>query len=160
VVVKGGNYGWNVKEATACFNAANEFTELSSCPSFDAFGNALINPVIEANNKANPEGGSFLTVVGGNVYRGHSIPGLQGKYLFGNFSSEFSAPRGVLYVTNPAGPGLWGYQQLPLKSFPDNLGNFLKGFGQDLSGEIYVLGSAMLGPTGTTGKVFKLVVSE
>jgi hypothetical protein len=160
VVVKGGNYGWNVKEATSCFNAANELVELSSCPSFDAFGNVLIDPVIEANNVANPEGGNFLTVVGGNVYRGHSIPGMQGKYLFANFSSSFTSAKGELYVTNPAGTGLWAYQKLPLKSFPDNLGNFVKGFGQDLSGELYVLGSAMLGPSGTAGKVFKLVLSE
>src|SRR5690242_6827183 len=37
VVKKGGNYGWNVKEATHCFNAANEFTELTSCVDFDIF---------------------------------------------------------------------------------------------------------------------------
>src|SRR4029079_2871319 len=55
VVTKGGNYGWNIKEGTHCFNAANEFTELSSCPSVDGFGNPLIDPVIEADNVANPE---------------------------------------------------------------------------------------------------------
>jgi len=37
------------------------------------------------------------------------------------------------------------------------LGNYVKGFGQDQGGEIYVTGSTQLGPSGTTGKVFKLV---
>jgi nicotinamide mononucleotide (NMN) deamidase PncC len=44
-----------------------------------------------------------------------------------------------------------------LKSFPDHLGAFLKGFGQDLNGEIYVAVSGISGPSGTTGKVYKLV---
>ncbi|MGN6401667.1 MAG: PQQ-dependent sugar dehydrogenase [Flavisolibacter sp.] len=160
VVTKGGNYGWNVKEGTHCFNAANEFMELSSCPDADAFGNPLIDPVIEAKNEANPEGGHFVTIIGGNVYRGHDIPGLQGKYVFGNFSSDEEEAEGEIYVSNPNGPGLWSFEKLPLKSFTDNIEHFIKGFGQDLSGEIYVLASKQLGPTGNTGKIFKLVASK
>jgi glucose/arabinose dehydrogenase len=157
VVEKGGNYGWNIKEGTHCFNAADETHELSNCPDKDAFGNKLINPVLEMPNVANPEGGHWVVVVGGNVYRGNSIPGLEGKYLFANFATSFTSPSGELYVSKPDGPGLWSFEKLSLKSFGDNIGHFIKGFGQDLSGEIYVLGSTQLGPTGTTGKVFKLV---
>ena len=161
VVVKGGNYGWNVKEGTHCFNAADEFTELSSCPDKDAFGNTLIDPVIEANNHDNPKGGHFVTVIGGNVYRGNNIPGLQGKYVFGNFSREEDEPLGEVYVSSPGGgSGLWSYDKLSFKSFPDNLGNFIKGFGQDSVGEIYVLASQKLGPTGNTGKVFKIIAEK
>jgi len=36
-------------------------------------------------------------------------------------------------------------------------GLWLKGFGQDSAGEVYVFGSQQLGPTGTTGKVLKIV---
>lgn len=159
-VKKGGNYGWNVKEGTACFNAANEFIELSSCPTVDAFGNPLIDPVIQAPNAANPEGGHFVVIVAGHVYRGNSIPGLQGKYLFGNFSSNFT-PLGEVYVSNPSGPGLWPYEKLSFKSFgSDNIGYFVKGFGQDLDGEVYVLGSKRLGPAGNTGAVLKLVAEK
>ena len=156
VVTKGGNYGWNVKEGTHCFNAANETQELSDCPDEDIFGNKLIDPVLEMPNIANPEEGHWVVVVGGNVYRGNSIPGLEGKYLFANFSASSSSPMGELYVSNPGGPGLWSFEKLPLKSYPDNIGHYIKGFGQDLSGEIYVLGSMQLGPAGTTGKVFKI----
>ena len=158
VVEKGGNYGWNVKEGTHCFNAANPAMVLASCPSFDSSnGRPLIDPVIEMNNAANPAGGIVtLTVIGGHVYRGKSIPGLQGKYVFGSFSRSFS-PQGEIFVAQPAGPGLWPFQELTLKSFSDHIGQFIKGFGQDLDGEIYVTTSTTLGPSGTTGKVYKLV---
>jgi glucose/arabinose dehydrogenase len=158
VVTKGGNYGWNVKEGTHCFNASNEFSELSSCPDKDALGNPLIDPVIEAANAANPEGGHFVTIVGGNVYRGHSIPGLEGKYVFGNFSRSVGVPSGEVYASNGGGEsGLWSYDKLTFKSFPDNLGQYIKGFGQDSDGEIYVLATQKLGPSGNTGKVYKIV---
>jgi len=159
VVVKGGNYGWNVKEATHCFNAADEETELSSCPDKDVFGNTLIDPVIELRNLDNPKGGGVTNaVVGGYVYRGHDIPGLEGKYIFGALSTNEEKAAGALLMSTPGGgSGLWDFEKVALKSFPDNLGQYVKGFGQDLNGEIYVLSSGQLGPQGTEGKVYKLV---
>jgi hypothetical protein len=44
-----------------------------------------------------------------------------------------------------------------LKSFPKDMGQYVKGFGQDLNGEIYVLATTEIGPQGTTGKVYKLI---
>ncbi len=157
VVKKGGNYGWNVKEGTHCFNAANDLTELNNCPGVDNMGNPLIDPVIEINNAANPKGGIATTVIGGNVYRGHAIPGFQGKYIFGTFSQSFTTADGELFMALPAGPGLWPFQEIHLASHPDDIGYYLKGFGQDWDGEIYLTVSGRLGPAGTTGKVFKLV---
>ena len=158
VVTKGGNYGWNVKEGTHCFNAANNDTLLPSCPDVDNLGNPLIDPVIEMVNMANPAGGGrTLTVIGGNVYRGHELRGFDGKYIFGSFGQTFTAPDGEIFISTPDGPGLWNFEEIKLKSFPNNLGHYVKGFGQDNSGEVYVTGSTELGPSGTTGKVFKLV---
>ena len=158
IVEKGGNYGWNVKEGTHCFNAAAPSTTLSECPTIDVFGNRLIDPVIEMLNAANPAPGvKTLTVIGGHVYRGKEIPGLKGQYVFGSFSRASGVAQGEIFVARPAGPGLWPFEELSLKSFPDHLGAFLKGFGQDLNGEIYVATSGILGPSGTTGKVYKLV---
>ena len=88
VVKKGGNYGWNVKEGTHCFSTANDTTELASCPAVDSAGNPLIDPVIEVANSANPKGGETIAIVGGNVYRGTSIPALAGKYIFGFLSAD------------------------------------------------------------------------
>jgi glucose/arabinose dehydrogenase len=160
LVTKGGNYGWNVKEGTECFNAAHDLEEVADCPGVDNFGNKLIDPVIQINNAANPEGGIATTVIGGNVYRGRAIPGFMGKYIFGTFSQTFTTADGELFIANPAGPGLWPFQEIHLQSHPDDIGYFLKGFGQDWEGEIYLTVSSRLGPAGTTGRIFKLVPAE
>jgi glucose/arabinose dehydrogenase len=158
IVKKGGNYGWNVKEGTHCFNAADEFMEMPNCVRFDVFGNKLINPIIELRNAEHPGGGGVtVAVIGGNVYRGDDIPGLKGKYIFGSFSADEEAAEGQIFVSrNGRGDGLWSFEKIPLKSFPDNLGQYVKGFGQDRRGEIYVLATGQIGPTGTTGKVYRL----
>lgn len=155
-VTKGGNYGWNVKEGRHCFNAANNDTILNSCPTADNFGNPLIDPVIEINNAANPAGGKALTVIGGNVYRGNNIPGFRGKYIFGTYAQTTTAPDGELFIAQPTGNS-WSYNEVNIKSHPNDLGYYLKGFGQDRDGEIYLTVATSGGPSGTTGKVFKLI---
>jgi glucose/arabinose dehydrogenase len=157
LVKKGGNYGWNVKEGTHCFSTANDLEELGSCPIVDSAGNPLLDPIIEFNNSANPKGGIGITVVGGNVYRGPSIPFLNGRYIFGIFSGSFRAATGKILVAKSSAIGLWSFEDLKLKSFPDNLGQFLKGFGQDEKGEVYTTTSGQLGPQGNTGKVYKII---
>jgi glucose/arabinose dehydrogenase len=156
LVTKGGNYGWNVKEGRHCFNAANNDTVLGSCPSVDNLGNPLIDPVIEINNAANPQGGRALTIIGGNVYRGSAIPAYNGKYIFGTYA-QTNAPDGELFISTPSGQTAWNFEEINLVSHPNDLGYYLKGFGQDNKGEIYLTLSSNGGPSGTTGKVFKLV---
>lgn len=160
IVKKGGDYGWNVKEGTHCFNADNEEEGRASCPIADTAGNPLIDPVIELPNADNPKGGITIAVVGGNVYRGERIEGLEGQYIFGSLSADDKMPEGKLYMADPTGPGLWAFSQLKPKSFPDNLGQWLKGFGEDSWGELYVATSDNLGPSGTTGKIYKLVPAK
>ncbi|GEO05909.1 glucose dehydrogenase [Adhaeribacter aerolatus] len=160
VVEKGQNYGWNVKEGTSCFNAADPLKPLASCPSVDVYGRRLINPVIQVNNYRNPVNGRATTIIGGNVYRGNDIPGFQGKYIFGTFSQNPGTPDAELFISQPSGPGLWDYREINLVNRPDDLGYYLKGFGQDLEGEIYLTVSELSGPTGNTGKVFKLVLAD
>lgn len=155
VVENGGNYGWNVKEGTHCFDASNNLNVLASCPDIDNLGNELIDPVIEMSNASNPAGGSTVTIIGGYVYRGSAIPELSGQYVFGSFSRDFE-PTGEVFFANPSGPGLWDFQELEFKSTPGDIGYFLKGFGQDLEGEIYLAVSSELGPTGNTGKIYKI----
>lgn len=157
LVENGGNYGWNVKEGTHCFNAADNTTELPSCPDVDADGNPLIDPVIEMNHVNNPAGGETIVIVGGYVYRGNSIPDFEGKYIFGSFANSF-APTGELFIAEPSGAGaLWEFNEITLASRGDHLGEFIKGFGQDLNGEVYVTTSTQLGPSGNSGKVYRLV---
>jgi len=156
VVTKGGNYGWNVKEGRHCFNAADSIHVLPSCPSVDNMGNPLIDPVIELKNWLNPAGGRATTVIGGVVYRGRNLKGWDGKYIFGTFSQTPTTANGELFSATRIGND-WPYEEVSLKSHPDDIGYYLKGFGQDNDGEVYLAVSSLLGPQGNTGKVFKLV---
>ena len=68
-IVAGGNYGWNVMEGLECFNAA-------SCDQGDL---QLPRAVYGCD-----EG---CSVTGGYVYRGASMPELDGWYVYGDFCS-------------------------------------------------------------------------
>jgi len=82
-------------------------------------------------------------------------------YLFGSFSQPGNVPNGELFIARPrGGNGLWDYAEVTLKDYPDDLGYYLKGFGQDKEGEVYLTVSSVAGPTDVTGKVFKLVAEK
>jgi glucose/arabinose dehydrogenase len=157
LVTKGGNYGWNVKEGRECFNAANNRTTLPNCPTVDNLNNPLIDPAIVVNNASNPAGGRAMAIIGGNVYRGHDIPAYEGKYIFASFGQTATTPDAELFISTPNGQTDWGFDEIHLASHPDDIGYYLKGFGQDNNGEIYLTVSSNLGPSGSTGKIFKLV---
>ena len=160
VVKKGGNYGWNVKEGRHCFNAASSLNELPSCPDRDIWGTPLTDPVLEMPNFQNTKatGKKATTIIGGNVYRGEDIRHLTGMYVFGIFSQNPGTANGELFVARANNSHNWHFEELELASFPSgHLGQYLKGFGQDNEGEIYVTASTNLGPSGVNGKVYKLV---
>ena len=157
LVTKGGNYGWNVREGAHCFNAASDHTELVSCPIADTANHPLIDPVIELKNHANPSGGGLATVIiGGNVYRGNELPGMRGQYIFGIFSQDGSANAKV-YTSTPTASASWTYQAIRFKDFPSNIGQYLKGFGQDQSGEVYLATNDSQGISVHSGRIYKII---
>ena len=159
VVVKGGNYGWNVKEGRHCFNAADPLHPLSDCPNTDVWGNRLIDPVIEFGNVEHVPGGLGVVVVGGFVYRGvHRVLGLGGDYLFGVWSQGEGVTSGAIYAAKAsANSSKWNPRKLSVSNHPDEeLGHYLLGFGQDNTGELYVLTTDQTGPQGNTGKVYRI----
>lgn len=156
LVTKGGNYGWNVKEGKGCFNAASNTNVFASCPTKDTTNRDLTSPVIILNNTANPAGGKALTIIGGNIYRG-TITSLFGKYIFGTFAQRQNTANGELFISTPNGQQTWPVNELALVSYPNDLGFYIKGFGQDKAGEVYVTVSTAAGPSGSNGKVFKIV---
>ncbi len=161
MVERGGNYGWNVKEATHCFSTVNPNVSLAECPNEDADGRPLRDPIIEYQN-ANVPGGLGVVVIGGHVYRGSALPQFDGLYIFGDWSRSFASGDGSLFVAMPQGEGeLWDMQEL-IVAGSDNgrLNAFLLSFGQDNVGEIYVLTTDNIGPSGSTGKVYKIVAPE
>ena len=97
-----------------------------------------------------------IAVIGGFVHRGAGVPELQGRYVFGDFSKSFRQASGSPFVAAPRGGGPWPAQPLATTSATGQLDDFVKGFGQDAAGEVYVLVSDVLGPTGNTGRVYRL----
>ncbi|HYR07958.1 MAG TPA: PQQ-dependent sugar dehydrogenase [Longimicrobium sp.] len=160
VVSRGGNYGWNVKEGTHCFDAENNRVSPATCPSVDSTtGIPLTDPVIEYPHLSN--GGLGLVVVGGYVYRGSAVRQLRGRYIFGDWSRAFATPDGTLFAAAPGGSGMWPMQELIVSTNPGGrLNHYLLGFGQDAGGEVYVLTTNMAGPSGTTGRVYRIARAE
>jgi len=169
IVTNGGNYGWNIKEGTHCFNPQDEEHAPAQCRNTGYMGEPLIDPVIEYNHPS--EEGEESTadkeedeivgevVVGGYVYRGEAIPQFAGQYVFGDWSREEDEGDGSLLIAKPndGGSGQWKIRQLEIAGSADGrLHHFIVGFGQDAAGEMYVLVKDTLGPTGKTGKVYKL----
>jgi uncharacterized repeat protein (TIGR03806 family) len=70
-VTLGGNYGWRCREG-------NHNTGMSCGPN-----PGPINPVAEIGHP------DAAAITGGYVYRGAAIPGLNGRYIFGDYSSGY-----------------------------------------------------------------------
>lgn len=69
LIVRGGNYGWNIREGAHCFKTRD-------CPS-----EGLIDPVAEYGHDQG------CSVTGGYVYRGKALPALEGAYLYADYCS-------------------------------------------------------------------------
>ena len=140
--VSGNNYGWNKKEGTFLFNPDDGTIMPDPFPR-----PTLTNPVAEYSHF------DGIAVIGGFVYRGALAPALTGKYVFGDLLGPAGSAR--LFYSNLTSGMIeefrLGGQHNPL------LGSFLKGFGQDDGGEIYVLIDSNIGPSGTGGQVLKII---
>jgi len=140
IIEKGGNYGWRILEGNRAFDPAL----------LDTLGLSLadLKPPIHDY----PHGPLGISVIGGHVYRGTAYSSLQGKYVFGDFSTSFGSADGALYYLEESRPGIWERFEFTL-SPPGRLNRFVKGFGEGEDGELYLLSSGTLGPSGSTGDV-------
>ena len=128
LIVRGGNYGWNIMEGTLCFQPA------TNCST-----DGLILPIHEYDH--DPE----CSITGGYVYRGTAIPSLWGKYVFADFCS------GRLWTLTEVSPGQW--QREPLL----DTGFLVSSLGEDETGELYVVRYKFLvsPPDGTVHKIVR-----
>jgi glucose/arabinose dehydrogenase len=162
IIVKGGNYGWNVKEGTHCFDAANPTEPPEQCPdtvgpNHPDEGATLTNPVVEFAN-AKQADGLGVTVTDGFMYRGTALLNLQGQLVFSMWSMSQAEPRGRLFYAIPADTGLWQIGELtPGQPVAGTMGHFILGMGQDAAGELYIATSDERVPLGQTGRVYKLI---
>jgi hypothetical protein len=85
------------------------------------------------------------------------MPEFEGDYIFGDWSSSFTTGDGMLLIALPAANGMWNLEELNVSgSTNGRINAFVRSFGQDDQGELYVLTSNALGPKGETGKVYKI----
>jgi uncharacterized repeat protein (TIGR03806 family) len=107
-IVSGGNYGWNTREGKHCYGAEGCATA------------GLIDPVVEYDHS---EG---ISITGGYVYRGTKIPGLIGKFVYGDFGT------GRIWAVDQTGPDTFAPMLLAETELK------ISTFGQAPDGELYV----------------------
>ena len=148
LIVKGGNYGWNVKEGTFWFDSVSaNLGKVVTGPVRPVPPN-LIDPIAQYDH------GEGAVVIGGFVYRGSQLTKLQTRYVFGDWGS-FAAPSARLFYLEPS----FAITELRIGLADRPAGFWLRGFGEDADHELYVFGSTVLGPKGDTGRMFKIVPS-
>lgn len=162
LVQRGGNYGWNIREGTHCFDPDSPMDPPVVCAEVGFDGEPLIDPVVEFAN-AKQAGGLGLVVVGGHLYQG-DLPELQNRYVFAAFAQKMDTPSGIIMAAQPqplGTPGLWPFEPLRFDRAPDGvLPHYVQGFGEDEAGALYVLTKDVLGPTGDTGRVLRFGPSQ
>jgi glucose/arabinose dehydrogenase len=110
IVERGKNYGWRVMEGTSCYNPASGCTR-----------EGLELPIAEYDHAAD------CSITGGYAYRGTRIPGLAGRYLFGDYCS------GRIWALTETGGARWTMTQVSSTDLR------ISSFGEDAAGEVYVV---------------------
>jgi glucose/arabinose dehydrogenase len=147
IVEKAGNYGWNVREGTHCFQA-------EECPSEATDGTPLQDPILEYPHPRNASDGevSGRSVCGGHVYRGEAIPSLQGSYVFGDLVAN-----GRLFVGEPPSEdgGEWTLRTLPIRETDSPKLPNLLAIGHDRADELYLTTRGQ-----ENGAVYRIVADD
>jgi glucose/arabinose dehydrogenase len=155
IITKGGNYGWNIKEGAHCFDPNSPNKSPATCMDKGYKGEPLVDPIIDYDGHRI----NRTVAVGGYIYRGKALPELTGDYVFGDWSSSFTKGDGVLLIAMPVTAGmLWKIEEVKVAgNSSGHVNTFVRSFGQDDDGELYVLTSDASGPTGVAGKIYKIV---
>jgi len=160
IITKGGNYGWNLREGFGCFDPKAPTKPPEDCPKKGANGEPLLDPILAYKNfkgfARDPEA-TGISVTGGYVYRGKEVPGLEGKYVFADWSRNWAKADGVMLVASRSGEK-WTWQPLEVDGQrKGDVATYVTAFGEDNSGELYVLTNGRNTLTGKSGKVYKIV---
>ncbi len=148
IVKRGGNCGWPFKEGDS-YRKDNPGKFTSDAP---WTGQApLIDPALSYTREYIQSG--VLSVVGGYVYHGTEIPQLQGRYVFGNWTTSGGLHGQLFHGDLRSGE----MKEFLIAPADEPLDGYLVAFGEDAEGELYALTTALAGPKGTTGKVLRLV---
>lgn len=164
LIVRGGNYGWRLREGFIGFDPDKPKATPEQTPLKAVDGAPLLDPIITYMNAAGHAGEPGIkgtSITGGYVYRGRALPELKGRYVFADWSKSWGVPVGTLLVaTRPKSSEskTWELQTLAVEGAPNGeIKGFIPALGEDADGELYLLTSQRNILDGTTGKVFKLV---
>jgi glucose/arabinose dehydrogenase len=117
LIVKGGNYGWNIREGLHPFVAKGRKTPANPSKAANA-----IDPIWEYDHNVGK------SIIGGPVYRGKKIPELQGAYIYAD------------YVTGKLWALRYDFDQKRVtanRPIPDSANPAVMSFGVDAEGEVY-----------------------
>jgi glucose/arabinose dehydrogenase len=162
-IVRGGNYGWAVKEGDFLFNMTNGPAglagEIGTPPGYFSPGvpAGLIDPITGPMGILEYDHNNGISITGGFVYRGAGMPELYGKYIFGDLAL---IPRPVringrlFYADLQLGTmNVFTLPQFGSEILPS--GQTVHGFGRDGNGELYAMATDTP-PNGNGGVVYKL----
>jgi glucose/arabinose dehydrogenase/plastocyanin len=162
-IIRGGNYGWAIKEGDFLFNMTNSSVgpagTIGSPPGNFSPGSpaGLIDPITGPMGILEYDHNNGISITGGFVYRGNAIPELYGKYIFGDLALVASPTRingRIFYADLQLGTiNVFTLPQFGSEILPS--GETVHGFGQDASGELYAMATDTP-PNGNGGVVYKL----
>jgi glucose/arabinose dehydrogenase len=162
-IVRGGNYGWAIKEGDYLFNmtngpAGNAGTIGAPPGNFSPDSPAgLIDPISGPGGVLEYDHNNGISITGGFVYRGSAMPELYGKYIFGDLALTASPSRingRIFYADLQQGTlNVFTLPQFNSEILPN--GQTVHGFGQDADGELYAMATSTA-PNGNGGVVYKL----
>jgi len=160
LIVNGGNYGWNLREAHEGFNSEEPKNPISPAPQKGRLGESFIDPIVAYKNRdgfVDKSDTIGVSITGGYIYRGKELPKLTGKYIFADWSAEWNKQAGTLLVASPEAGGKWSMETLDLSSSPaGQVAGYITAIGYDHDHELYIMTNGSPTLVGRQGKVWKL----
>jgi len=143
LIVKGGNYGWKIREGFSCFQQNSECDTLE-------------DDELPIHAYAH---GTYKSVTGGHVYRGCANPALYGQYIYGDFVD------GSLWsLKENKETGTWENRDITMcgddvcfNGLLNTYNRKILSFGEDDDGEIYMLTTSFDSTGSAGGAVYKFV---
>ncbi len=161
IIIKGANYGWNRREGFHPFDPQRADSTPTNGATLGARNEPLIDPILEyPHRSADASAPQGVSVIGGYIYRGKALHGLEGRYIFADWTRTRGAVGDgrLLIATRPSAGTRWDLEYLPIEDKPDGkLGLNIVALAQDNAGELYILTNDHGFPTGNAGKIWKLV---
>jgi quinoprotein glucose dehydrogenase len=132
LIVRGGNYGWNIREGKHPFGRDRDGATSTA---------AFIDPVVEYGRKLG------ISTTGGHVYRGPAHPALRGVYFYADYAS------GRIWGLRYDGAAVTAHREV----LGNGAGRYVASFGEDEAGELYVCTFDKLGSKRSRGRIQRIV---